>query len=383
MEYPTPPDRQVALPGWYRDASAQMKWWDGTHWVDPSSEQRPDATWSIFSHLSWFVLPIVCPLLVRVIRSEREPYSKHHSTEALNAQITFLVVLLALIGSLVITSATNPGDRLTGLAGAGRRSDVDAGSVDLDRSQHLRRRPGLTWEMVAVSRIHTTRAWSDRSAEGRWIRRFHADWPATARPTAVVVDRRAGAEPVPTGAHRAAPPAPAALYPPPPPQPYAPEAGYRPPPSPPPGQSNSTRVVVIVVGVLVGLAIVGAVAASLTVFKGAVNATDVKVGDCLKVIPDGTLVGTVQTVACEESHAGEVVAVLTMPSGSFPGQPAIDAFALDKCGPALADCSPATITDESVQLSVLFPTAESWKQGDWTVTCIATLNPLRVGSIKG
>ena len=382
MEYPTPPDRQVAPPGWYRDASAQMKWWDGTHWVDPSSEQRPDATWSIFSHLSWFVLPIVCPLLVRLIRSEREPYSKHHSTEALNAQITFLVVLLALIGSLVITSATNPG---TGSPGwlvlvVVRMSTLAA----------------LTWTVLSIYG-------AVQASRGKWWRypasirlvpgatgALKVGGSAASTPTGPLLQDRpplssidapapSPSPPAPTAPH---PPPPAALYPPPPPHPYAPEAGYRPPPSPPPRQSNSTRVVVIVVGVLVVLAIVGAVVASLTVFKGAVNATDVKVGDCLKVIPDGTLVGTVQTVACEESHAGEVVAVLTMPSGSFPGQPAIDAF-LDKCGPALADYSPATITDESVQLSVLFPTAESWKQGDWTVTCIATLNPPRVGSIKG
>src|SRR6478609_9950181 len=109
MEYPTPPDRQVAPPGWYRDVTGQTKWWDGTRWALPSSEQRPDATWSIFSHLSWFVLPILCPLLVRVIRGRRDPYSKHHSSEALNAHITYLFLLLVLIGSVLITASRNPG----------------------------------------------------------------------------------------------------------------------------------------------------------------------------------------------------------------------------------------------------------------------------------
>jgi hypothetical protein len=35
-----------------------------------------------------------------------------------------------------------------------------------------------------------------------------------------------------------------------------------------------------------------------------------------------------------------------------------------------------------VQLYVLYPTAETWKQGDRAVTCIATLDPPRTGSLK-
>ncbi len=382
MEYPTPPDRQVAPPGWYRDVTGQTKWWDGTRWVLPSSEQRPDATWSIFSHLSWFVLPIICPLLVRLIRSEREPYSKHHSTEALNGQLTFLVVLLALIGSLVITSATNPGTGSPGwlvlvvilmsiLAAVAWTVLSIYGAVQASRGEWWRYPASIRFVPGATRAIQ-----GGRSAAPTPPGHTLPDPPPL---SSIDAPAPSQSSPSPAAPH---PPPQAAQYPPPPPQPYSPEAAYHPPPPPPPPPSNSTKVVFIVVGMLVVLAIVGAVVASLTVFKGAVSATDVKVGDCLKVIPDGTLVGAVQTVACEESHAGEVVAVLNMPNGNFPGQAAIDAF-LDSCSPALADYSPAAITDDTVQLSALYPTAETWKQGDRTVTCIATLNPPRVGSIKG
>ena len=131
-------------------------------------------------------------------------------------------------------------------------------------------------------------------------------------------------------------------------------------------------VVVLVVGI-VFFVLVG---------KGTVTATDVEMGDCLKEIPDDTRVLTVKTIGCDESHAGEVFAVLQMPEGDFPGQPAIDKYA-DKCSPALASYSPAAMTDDSVQLYVLYPTAETWEQGDRAVTCIATLDPPRTGSIKG
>jgi hypothetical protein len=141
----------------------------------------------------------------------------------------------------------------------------------------------------------------------------------------------------------------------------------------------------IVVGILVGLVVLvvgGGIAFYLLVGKGVVTATDIKVGDCLKEIPDDTRVLTVDTIGCEQSHAGEVFAVLMMPDGDFPGQPAIEKYA-DKCSPELERYSPEAITDDSVQLYVLYPTAETWEQGDRAVTCIATLDPARTGTLKG
>jgi Septum formation len=177
------------------------------------------------------------------------------------------------------------------------------------------------------------------------------------------------------------PPPPGGHYPPPPPLPYSQQGagGFAPPP-----KKSSSKVVLIVVAVLVGLVVLvvgGGVALYLLVGKDTVTAMDVKQGDCLKEIPDSAEVLTVQTIACEEPHAGEVFAVLTMPDGDFPGQPAIDEYA-DKCSPELEAYSPPAMTDDSIQLYVLYPTAETWAQGDRAVTCIATLDPPRSGTIK-
>jgi hypothetical protein len=116
----------------------------------------------------------------------------------------------------------------------------------------------------------------------------------------------------------------------------APPPGY---PAPPPAQTNWWAIVSLIFGLLGGvlisvvcgivglnkakqgqggrgLAIAGlvlsglwvlvaiaAVAIYLTVGKGTVTATDVKVGDCLKEIPSSTRVLTVDTVGCDQSHA--------------------------------------------------------------------------------
>jgi hypothetical protein len=131
--------------------------------------------------------------------------------------------------------------------------------------------------------------------------------------------------------------------------------------------------------VLVGVA---AVVFFMVIDKGTVTATDVKVGDCLKEIPDSIRVLTVDTIGCDQPHAGEVFAVLMMPEGDFPGQSPIEEYQ-NKCEPALSSYAPDAITDNSVQLYVLYPTEETWKQGDRAVTCVATLDPPRTGSLKG
>jgi hypothetical protein len=172
-------------------------------------------------------------------------------------------------------------------------------------------------------------------------------------------------------------------YPPPPPPPYAQQPpGYY---APPPPQKSSNKTLFWVLGIVAGLGalvLIAGVVIYMVAGQGVVTATDVKEGDCLKDIPDDTKVLTVSTVGCEESHAGEVFAVLMMPDGDFPGQSAIESYA-DECSPELESYAPDAMTDDTIQLYVLYPTAETWEQGDRAVTCIATLDPARTGSIKG
>jgi hypothetical protein len=229
-------------------------------------------------------------------------------------------------------------------------------------------------------------------------------------------------QPPPPGPYPPPPPGAYPPYPPPPPGPYQAPSPYYPPPqgqyAPPEPGTNWWAVVSLIFGVLGGvlisvvcgivglnrakqgqggrgLAIAGLVLSGLWVLlliagiifyfaigKGTVTATDVKVGDCLKEIPGSTRVLTVDTVGCDQPHAGEVFALLVMPEGDFPGQSAIEEYQ-NKCEPELASYAPDAITDDSVQLYVLYPTAETWEQGDRAVTCVATLDPPRTGSLKG
>jgi hypothetical protein len=149
-----------------------------------------------------------------------------------------------------------------------------------------------------------------------------------------------------------------------------------------PPKKTRWGLIIGLVGGLFALLAIAVVVFVVFIGKGTVTATEVKVGDCLKEIPSSTRVLTVDTVACEEAHAGEVFAVLQMPDGDFPGQSTIEEYQ-NKCEPELTSYAPDAITDDSVQLYVLYPTAETWEQGDRAVTCVATLDPPRTGSLKG
>ena len=126
---------------------------------------------------------------------------------------------------------------------------------------------------------------------------------------------------------------------------------------------------------LVGIAIY------FIVGSGTVGANEVKAGDCLKELPDTGLVLTVDTAPCGEPHKGEIFAVMAMPDGAFPGQSAIEKYQ-NKCAPELAKYSPEAASDPEIGLFVLYPSEDSWGEGDRTVTCIATSETPRTGTLK-
>ena len=136
--------------------------------------------------------------------------------------------------------------------------------------------------------------------------------------------------------------------------------------------------------VLSGLWVLGVVVlvAFLLIFdKGTVGANEVKAGDCLTEMPASGLVLTVDTASCDEPHKGEIFAVMTMPDGDFPGQSAIEEYQ-NKCAPELVKYSPEAAGDPEVGLFVLYPSEDSWGEGDRTVTCIATSDTPRTGALK-
>jgi hypothetical protein len=70
-----------------------------------------------------------------------------------------------------------------------------------------------------------------------------------------------------------------------------------------------------------------------------------------------------------------------VPGSEFPGETEIIDYQ-DRCQPALEEFSPSAMADPEVGMFVLYPTADSWKRGDRAVTCIATTDVPRTGSLQ-
>ncbi len=77
------------------------------------------------------------------------------------------------------------------------------------------------------------------------------------------------------------------------------------------------------------------------------------VGDYLLEIPEDGLVTRIATVACDQPHLGEVFATIAVPDG------------------------------DSIGLYTFFPNIDTWASGHLTVTCIATSDTPRTGSLRG
>jgi len=74
----------------------------------PRDYQQPlsadeERLWSMLSHLSYFVLGIIAPLIIMLTLGTRSPYVRHHAVEALNFHITIWIAgLVAGLSILLV-----------------------------------------------------------------------------------------------------------------------------------------------------------------------------------------------------------------------------------------------------------------------------------------
>ncbi|KAB1147692.1 DUF4190 domain-containing protein [Streptomyces luteolifulvus] len=76
-------------------------------------------------------------------------------------------------------------------------------------------------------------------------------------------------------------------------------------------------------------------------------------------------------VPCAGAHDGEVFAVVTLPSGAYPGDDEVTDTADDKCYALQASYAmDAWAVPEDVDVYYLVPTRQSWRLGDHEITCV-------------
>jgi hypothetical protein len=117
--------------------------------------------------------------------------------------------------------------------------------------------------------------------------------------------------------------------------------------------------------------------------EGWLSVFDLEAGMCLREVADGTDLRYVPVIPCEEAHGAEVAATQRMPDGPWPGPAAVEAFAVDRCVPAIHRVR----VDASLDLRWTYfgPTESSWNmRHDRTISCVIVSDdrPL-TGSVAG
>ncbi len=88
----------AAPPGWYQDHTGYLRWWDGAGWGPyapaPPAPQESNQALSVLCHLGIVVGGVILPLVIYLTEGKKNAFIRHHAREALNFQITFLIVYL-------------------------------------------------------------------------------------------------------------------------------------------------------------------------------------------------------------------------------------------------------------------------------------------------
>jgi hypothetical protein len=116
---------------------------------------------------------------------------------------------------------------------------------------------------------------------------------------------------------------------------------------------------------------------------GKVSAKDLTVGTC--VTDANSYVGDVTTfdaVECTKRHDGEVFTIIAVKGAKYPGLERVNAKGQRGCRARLRrQATPKAIKDRRLGFKFVYPTAQSWAQGDRDLTCLATSKKPRPGKL--
>jgi hypothetical protein len=150
----------------------------------------------------------------------------------------------------------------------------------------------------------------------------------------------------------------------------------------------------VIVAVLVfGGGIVGAIVSATRAPTGEISkggdlsATELRIGDCFDLKdPTADEIGDVTALPCTELHQYEIFFVGSMSQAEriYPSQEELETYIQDHCRPTFYTYVGKIFAESELDIFTLFPTNESWGDGDRAVSCAAHLGDTRLSaSVKG
>lgn len=112
---------------------------------------------------------------------------------------------------------------------------------------------------------------------------------------------------------------------------------------------------------------------------------DLEVGDCFNNV-GGDAASEVPLVDCADPHDNEIYFEYEVDrDGDFPGEDVILQEAVEKCVPEFESFVGATYDESALDVFPVYPTIESWAEGDRVVYCVlfAVDGSKLTGSVEG
>jgi Domain of unknown function (DUF4190)/Septum formation len=101
---------------------------------------------------------------------------------------------------------------------------------------------------------------------------------------------------------------------------------------------------------------------------GSVSVFDLRAGDCVNDLEESAAEYTVEATPCADPHDAEVISIIPLREGAYPGEDEVIAAADRDCG---RDFEGTAALVPGAEPFYLYPTETSWGDGDRTITCIA------------
>ena len=116
--------------------------------------------------------------------------------------------------------------------------------------------------------------------------------------------------------------------------------------------------------------------------------TTLEVGDCFSYDQNAESVGYVQRLPCSKPHKYELIHVLVLPEGPYPGENGIDAAVQGPCEAAFEAYTGETYGESRFNFSWFWPDEGAWEADDRSVQCFGysgytSMTSMRAGAGEG
>lgn len=135
--------------------------------------------------------------------------------------------------------------------------------------------------------------------------------------------------------------------------------------------ATSIAVAWIVGTAVAGVSILGRLPADpFGTSTGPTTIDDLTAGDCFDSGDDDGLHGTVERTACADTHDGEVLEVVTLPDGTYPGGAELETYAEDHCrSDASTAVDDAGLDPDDFEYGYYYPLEQDWADGSRLLQC--------------